>query len=163
MLCIVVSIASVRNSIYLVMFQKAELNVRAGNYSKEVLNLIEKNILTRVIQNKMDFLEKSIIPWHWLHISRGCMANDHRFCHVGLEQAQLTNVYGPWQIWTLTLQVHTSPPLAAKRRISSILLLNWKEQMRSRNTSFLFVLEKFIINIHLVRKGKAGLFIYVQF
>lgn len=41
------------------MFQKAEPNTKAGNYEGEVLSFIKKNIITiRVIQNKMDFLEK---------------------------------------------------------------------------------------------------------
>lgn len=41
------------------MFQKAEPNTKAGNYKGEVLSFIKKNIITiRVIQNKIDFLEK---------------------------------------------------------------------------------------------------------
>lgn len=40
------------------MVQKAEPHAKAGNYRGEILSF-KKNILTiRVIQNKMDFLEK---------------------------------------------------------------------------------------------------------
>lgn len=129
-----------RNSIYSVLYQKSESNVRVGNYRKEVLSLIKKKHSdNELFKIKLISLKRKIISYHWLYINWGCIDNDREFCHV-------VSPFGPksvnrcprslTNVDSLTLNVFPSHHPAAKRRICSILLLNWREQIIGRRTSF---------------------------